>query len=184
MTEVYPIEIRQGMSMDDTYILILAAPKRQLWIPIIIGEHEAQSIIMVQNNIKARRPMTHELMSNVMNEFGIAIDHVSIDHFEEGIFQSTLHLTDGLTEKQVDSRTSDAVTLALLQDCKIYCTNKVIDETGIAPESLMADSLEETTDQQTIEELEQQLKECEENEDYERAAELMERIHKMKGNTK
>lgn len=174
MKRVFPLTIQSGMSQSESYILMLCEPESGVQVPIFIGAHEAQGILLAKETVATRRPMTHELMVHVMNEYGLTLKEVSIDRVIEGIFYATLHTTDGFNEKSFDSRTTDAITLALLFDCPIMMNENVLEETGVKGEPTQPQP-------NSIEDLENELRECEEREDYERAAEIQEMIEKLKG---
>lgn len=185
-TQVYPLQISQTMSMSDAYVLVLDAPDTGKQVPVIIGEPEAQAIVMAIEQRQARRPLTHQLINNIMEQYMLILKQVTIDRFDEGIFYSTLYISDGFTEKRIDSRTSDAIILALMQGCPIMMAQNVLDETSMEPGAL-EDNLPRNKAQlpnpdETLDQLETLLRQCEENEDYEQAAEIMKRINRMKGN--
>ena len=172
------------MSMSDSYILVLNAPERGKHVPVLIGEAEAQAIIMAIEQKEARRPLTHNLLNHILEEYMLTLKKVTIDRFDEGIFYSTLYISDGFSEKRIDSRTSDAVVLAIMQHCDILIDLNVLEETSMDPNAL-TDNLPSQgalPREATVEELEQQLRLCEANEDYEQAAEIMERINQLKNN--
>ena len=182
-TQVFPLQISQAMSARESYILILDVPDRGKHVPVLIGEAEAQAIIMAIEQKQARRPLTHNLINNILNEYLLTLKKVTIDRFDEGIFYSTLFISDGFSEKKIDSRTSDAIVLAIMQQCDILMDTKVLEETSMEPGALN-DNLPPVPgmySEPTVEELEQQLKECEANEDYEQAAEILKRINQLKG---
>lgn len=176
MKRVFPLTIQSGMSQSGSYILMLCEPESGVQVPIFIGAYEAQGILLAKESVKTRRPMTHELMMKVMEEYGLSLKEVSIDRVNEGIFYATLHMTDGFNTRPFDSRSSDAITLALLADCPIMMEESVIEETGVRMEgdSIMVKG------ENTLEELEAELRRCEENEEYERAAEIQQQIEKLK----
>lgn len=176
MKRVFPLTIQSGMSQSGSYILMLCEPESGVQVPIFIGAYEAQGILLAKESVKTRRPMTHELMMKVMEEYGLSLKEVSIDRVNEGIFYATLHITDGFNTRTFDSRSSDAITLALLADCPIMMEESVIEETGVRMEgdSIMVKG------ENTLEELEAELRRCEENEEYERAAEIQQQIEKLK----
>lgn len=185
-TQVYPLQISQTMSMSDAYVLVLDAPDTGKQVPVIIGEPEAQAIVMAIEQRQARRPLTHQLINNIMEQYMLILKQVTIDRFDEGIFYSTLYISDGFTEKRIDSRTSDAIVLALMQGCPIMMAQNVLDETSMEPGAL-EDNLPQNkaklpNPDETLDQLETLLRQCEENEDYEQAAEIMKRIKRMKGN--
>ena len=186
--QVYPMQISQTMSEGGSFILILGASDPVKEVPVLIGESEAQAIIMAVEGQRAKRPLTHNLLSNIMEEYMLSLKQVTIDRFEEGIFYSTLHISDGFTEKHIDSRTSDAVVLALLQKADILMNPSVFEETCMEPGALVnnlpgsAKRGSSGGGSPAIEALEALLRECEENEDYERAQEIMDQIKALKGN--
>lgn len=175
MKRVFPLTIQSGMSQSNSYILMLCEPESGVQVPIFIGGAEAQSLLIAKETVKTRRPMTHELMVKVLNEYGLSLKEVTIDRVNEGIFYATLHMTDGFNDKHFDSRSSDAITLALLCDCPIMMAEEVIEETGVKMEGANINT-------QSMEELEAELQKCEEQEDYERAAEIQKKIEELKRN--
>ena len=175
MKEVVPVQIQQGLSHSDSYILLLEAVEGKVQVPIFIGAYEAQSILLAKEQVATRRPLTHRLMLNMLEQYGMSIKEVTIDRVEEGLFYSTLHVSDGFTMKHFDSRTSDAVTLALLSGCRIMMDEKVLEETGI-----VHNEAQEKQSIPTLERLEAELRRCEEEEDYERAADIQRKIDQIK----
>ena len=173
MKPVVPYTIQSGMSQSGSYILMLLEPTSERQIPIIIGAHEAQGILLAKETVRTRRPMTHELMVRMMEDYGLRLIMVTIDRVLDGVFYATLHISDGFNEKAIDSRTTDAITLALLTDAPIMVDDNVLEETGVAAEGLPSPT-------PTLEALEAELRRCEEAEDYEQAAEIQKRIEEMK----
>ena len=156
---------------------MLCEPEEGMQSPIFIGAQEAQGILLAKEEVRTRRPMTHELMISIMEGYGLSLKEVTIDRVNEGIFYATLHMTDGFNEKRFDSRTTDAITLALLTGSPIMVAENVIEETGVRMES---GEWRVESEEQTMEELEEELKKCEENEEYERAAEIQKQIERIK----
>ena len=173
MKQVVPFTIQSGMSQSGSYVLMLLEPESQMQIPIIIGAHEAQGILLAKETVRTRRPMTHELMAHMMEAYGLTLTQVTIDRVLDGVFYATLHVSDGFNTKQLDSRTTDAITLALLTDAPIRVDDNVLDETGVAT------TPETSSSTPTLEALEAELHRCEEAEDYERAAEIQKQIEKL-----
>lgn len=178
MKQVFPLSIQSGMSQSDSYILMLCEPVSGMQIPIFIGAHEAQGILLAKESVKTRRPMTHELMAKMMDDYGLSIKEVTIDKVMEGIFYATLHTTDGFNEKQFDSRTSDAISLALLCDSPIFVADEVLEETGMKMANVEGGM---PNNEHKLAELEEELRRCEEREEYERAAEIQKNIEELKG---
>ncbi|MFA5417057.1 MAG: bifunctional nuclease family protein [Bacteroidales bacterium] len=120
-----------SQSQTGAYALILGAPGEKRRLPIIIGGAEAQSIAMELEKMKPARPLTHDLFKSFADHFMITVQEVLINKFEEGIFFSVLiceHL--GVTT-EIDSRTSDAVAIALRFGCPIYVDETILEEAGI-----------------------------------------------------
>ena len=176
---VYPTEVLQGFTDKSMYVLMLYDPIDNMKVPVMIGEHEAHMIILEQEQQNVHRPMTHQLIASILDEFGLTLKGVRIDRFEEGVFYARLVISDGFNVKEIDARTSDAVVLAMHLSVNITMSKQVIADTGFKDEDevppLKTDDVDES-----IEELERQLRECEENEEYEKADALMKKIKKMK----
>ena len=179
-TKVYPVEIMEGITESGSCMLMLMEPDSQKFVPIMIGDHEAQAIILAQEQADTKRPMTHQLLRNIMNEYMLELKLVTIDKFEEGIFYATLHLNDGIMEKNIDSRTSDAVTLAIMAGCDIEIEDGVLDETAVEHNSLEKGyQHKEDLQADTLEDLKKRLDEALADEAYELAAELQKKIDSL-----
>lgn len=187
-----------GLSISQTqtgaYALVLSEENGDRRIPIIIGPVEAQSIAIQLEGLHPPRPLTHDLFKNIANAFGIDLVEVVIYKLEEGIFYSELICEQDGNRIAVDSRTSDAVALALRFRCPIYTTEEIIQKAGIVIEVSDRNSADQTNDEgmsegnsynyNTIEELEKMLKDAVKDENYELASELRDEItrRKEKGN--
>lgn len=115
------------------YALILQQVGTNRRVPIIIGFPEAQAIECKLQEIKTPRPLTHDMMMSALNEFGIQLQYVVIKRLPNGVFAADLYLSDGFTNKVVDSRSSDAVALAIRCNAPIYTTEDVIREASFDP---------------------------------------------------
>jgi len=124
-----------GLSYSQTqtgaYALVLAEEEGERRIPIIIGGVEAQSIAIKLEGLTPPRPLTHDLFLNFAKAFDIEITEVVIYKLEEGIFYSELVCKRGAETLHIDSRTSDAVALALRFNCPIYTYDEIMDKAGI-----------------------------------------------------
>ena len=167
-----------GMSGTGSFVLMLAETHGNREVPVVIGPHEAQGLLLAARGVETRRPTTHELMRSTLEAFGLHVTRVSIDKVSEGVFYATLRVSDGFNEVPVDSRATDAVTLAILSNAKIEMAEEVLEEAGVS-------NLQSTTkaDPMGIGELEAQLRRLEETEDYERAAEVLKKIDEIKNNS-
>lgn len=116
------------------YALILAEEDGTRRIPIIVGTSEAQSIAIALEHITPPRPLTHDLFVTFGQAFGIQLREVFIYKFEDGVFYSELLFDDGINQVRIDSRTSDAIAIALRVACDIYTTQQIVSECGVVLE--------------------------------------------------
>ena len=116
------------------YALILAEEDGARRIPIIVGTSEAQSIAIALERITPPRPLTHDLFATFAQAFGVRLCEVFIYKFEDGVFYSELLFEDGIKQIRLDSRTSDAIAIALRVECDIYTTPEIVRECGVVLE--------------------------------------------------
>ncbi len=185
-----------GLSVSQTqsgaYALVLSEENGDRRIPIIIGPVEAQSIAIQLEGLKPPRPLTHDLFKNLAFAFDINISEVVIYKLEEGIFYSELVCTLNEEEEvRIDSRTSDAVALALRFKCPIYTNEDILDKAGIVMDS-EGDNPVEFEDRSSTpgsksefesyneNELKEMLNEAVSNENYERASKIRDELNRRK----
>ena len=170
-----------------TYALVLTEKEGERKMLVIISETEAQLITLEFEGMKPPRPLTHDLVKSLADGYGIQPVEVYIDKFHEGIFTAQITFIDSQGEVRVlDSRTSDAVIVALKNDIPIYTSEKILKDVGIIipntgvyqDENEMDFSSDDELSIFSMKELEEQLSEAEEVEEYERAALIMEEIQK------
>ncbi|SHF40244.1 hypothetical protein SAMN05444274_10589 [Mariniphaga anaerophila] len=188
-----------GLSVSQTqsgaYALVLSEESGERRIPIIIGPVEAQAIAIQLEGLKPPRPLTHDLIKNIALAFNIVLLEVVIYKLEEGIFYSELLCEMDGREVKIDSRTSDAVALALRFKCPIYTTEEILNKAGIVLEGEEGKQESTTTSEEetggsvtspfaryTLQELEEILNEAVQNEDYEKASTLRDEINNRKKN--
>lgn len=185
-----------GLSVSQTqsgaYALVLAEENGDRRIPIIIGPVEAQAIAIQLEGLKPPRPLTHDLFKNLAISFDINITEVIIYKLEEGIFYSELVCELGSQETRIDSRTSDAVALALRFKCPIYTTEEILNKAGIVldPEGSSLSFEEGQTESRkmsesefenyNVSELTRMMNEAINNENYERASRIRDEINRRK----
>ena len=170
------------------YALILKEVNGNRRLPIIIGAAEAQSIALEMEGIKPPRPLTHDLMKNIITAFGGELSEITIDELREGTFYAKLSIDSQL----IDSRPSDAIALAVRYGAQIYVATSVMDEAAFVPEEEDDDQTppenqqkekkskgEPTSKMSKLELLHQQLKEAIEKENYEKAAAIRDEIRKL-----
>ena len=184
------LDIALSGSSSGAYALVLGEVKGKRKLPIVIGGAEAQSIAIEMENMRPSRPLTHDLFQNTLSVFGMEVTEVVIHKMSEGIFYAQLVVSDGIREERIDSRSSDAVAIAVRFGCPIRCSAQVMEAAGVeldatdqdAPEeSPQAVSQEEMDDAPSLEDLKRQLTEAIATENYERASELKKQIDGLGG---
>lgn len=181
-----------GLSYSQTqsgaYALILTEEEGERRIPIIIGGVEAQSIAIKLEGLTPPRPLTHDLFLSFAQAFGIVLLEVVLYKLEEGIFYSELVCQKGNDEVvRLDSRTSDAVALALRFNCPISTYEEIINKAGIIidfdnieePKQTKRKGKRKSSDygSYTTTELQQMLQKAIEKEDYEKASQIRDEIN-------
>jgi bifunctional DNase/RNase len=184
--------ISYSQTQSGAYALILIEENGDRRIPIIIGGFEAQAIVIKLENLDPPRPLTHDLFKKFADEFNISVIEVMIYKLEEGVFFSKLVCNNGEKEYSIDSRTSDAVALALRFGCPIYITEEILNKAGITvnPTDSEISSVNEVEsffepdktkyDTYSDEELYKMIDEAIKTEDYERAASVRDEIEKRR----
>lgn len=163
------------------YALILNEVNGNRTLPIIIGMTEAQAIALELRGITPPRPLTHTLFASVLDALGVRLLRVLIYKAEKGIFYAYLYLRTDEMILRVDSRTSDAVVLALHMGVPIYIYEDVLDTVCLPPrnnEQMEGDG--KLTQEQSVEALQEALQKAIETEDYEHAAQLRDQINQLK----
>ena len=188
--------ISYSQTQNGAYALILSELEGQRKLPIVIGAFEAQSIaIALEKEIKPLRPLTHDLFKNFSDHFNINLVEVIIYNLVEGIFFAKLICEQEGKEVEIDSRTSDAIALAVRFECPIYTFEFVLSSAGIILDDDDAEDLEEInseinleeitknpTERMSLKELKKHLKKSIDNEDYEAASRFRDEINKRKEN--
>lgn len=190
--------ISYSQIQSGAYALILAQVDGPHRIPVVIGAAEAQSIALRMESITPARPMTHDLFVSFAHAFGVKLCEVFIYKFEDGIFSSELTFTDGDRQVRIDSRTSDAIAIAMRTNAPIYTTCEILDETGFIMDEQISDHESDDCDDDcdnndssdynneprlenyTIEELERTLNKLIDSEAYEEAAKVSEILKRKK----
>jgi len=186
-------------SQTSAYALILAESNGLRRLPIIIGISEAQAIAIELEKMKAVRPLTHDLFKSFASSFNVFLKEVVINKFEEGIFHAQMTFTDGIEEKNLDARTSDAVAIALRFDAPIFTYEEILEVAGIildnddkgplSDENIKEDKKDDKDDynegkqytdysQFTLKELDEMLSKAIEDEAFERASHIRDEIQK------
>jgi len=189
------------------YAIILKEISGNRRIPIIIGQYEAQSIALELEGIKPPRPLTHDLLKEVIDTFGYSVNYITINELRDSTFYAKIKF-DSSSIEEMDARPSDAIAIALKFSAPIYVNSDIMDEVGFIPEfdeqilpkddfgegdsasesDLSTDPYSEkpgetsknlTNQEKKIIQLKSELDEALTKEDYEKAASLRDEIKKM-----
>ena len=187
--------ISYSQTQNGAYALILSEIEGERKLPIIIGTNEAQSIaIAIEKEIKPPRPLTHDLFKNFCIRFDIKIKQVIIHKLVDGVFYSSVICERDGVEEVIDSRSSDAIALAIRFEAPIYTYENILEKAGVIIKvekevddksllkELFADENSEIENsnltEKTVKELEELLKIAVKNENYESAAKIRDEITK------
>lgn len=202
--------LHQTPSGTGAYALILREVNGTRNLPIIIGAFEAQAIAMELEGIKPPRPLTHDLTKNIIEALGASLVEIIIDELRDNTFYAKLILDISSMSQEIDARPSDAIALSVRFKCPIYASETVMREASfeIEPEeyskfSKLNEEEEEETDEEEdfppkpkhkpekqsfyrnkesrIAQLQAQLKEAIEKEEYEKAAKIRDELKKLTG---
>lgn len=182
-------------SSGGAYALILSETEGNRRLPIIIGTFEAQAIALELESIKPPRPMTHDLLKSIVENFNSQVDKVVINDLNEGTFFAQIHCIGAESnEFHIDARPSDAIALAIRFGASIFVNTTVLDEAGIETDTTSVESTSKgkgrrkkgeqepgRTEMTKMEELEKELQTAIETENYEKAAKIRDKIQKLKG---
>ncbi len=194
--ELEIVALSHSITQTHSYAVVLGEVNGLRRLPIVIGGFEAQAIAVALEKMQPSRPLTHDLMKNFMNAFAINLHEIIICDLQEGIFYSKLVCSGENDTVEIDSRTSDAIALAVRFGCPIYTYENILESAGI----MMEDTASGTTSKKkkgkqevmveedgptgnedlktmTIEELNNLLNEVLDNEDYIRAIAIRDEIN-------
>ncbi len=179
--ELEIVALSHSITQTHSYAVVLGEVNGLRRLPIVIGGFEAQAIAVALERMQPSRPLTHDLMKNFMLAFNVDLHEIVINDLQEGIFYSKLLCSSENDTVEIDSRTSDALALAVRFGCPIYTYEHILESAGI----LMEDDDEKKTKEEvtvtggnegnadlkslTTEELQVLLNEVLEQEDYMRA---------------
>ncbi|HMO63088.1 MAG TPA: bifunctional nuclease family protein [Ferruginibacter sp.] len=187
--ELEIVALSHSITQTHSYAVVLGEINGLRRLPIVIGGFEAQAIAVALERMSPSRPLTHDLMKNFMMAFNVDLHEVVISDLQEGIFYSKLVCSSENDTVEIDSRTSDALALAVRFGCPIYTYENILESAGILMENdekkkATAATAPITTEQgskddlksMTLQELNSLLTEVLEQEDYIRAIAIRDEI--------
>ena len=132
--ELEIVALSHSITQTHSYAVVLGEINGLRRLPIVIGGFEAQAIAVALERMSPSRPLTHDLMKNFMMAFNVELHEVVINDLQEGIFYSKLVCSSANDTVEIDSRTSDALALAVRFGCPIYTYDTILDQAGILME--------------------------------------------------
>ncbi|MBN9297170.1 MAG: bifunctional nuclease family protein [Filimonas sp.] len=193
--ELEIVALSHSITQTHSYAVVLGEINGLRRLPIVIGGFEAQAIAVALERMQPSRPLTHDLMKNFMNAFNVELMEIVINDLQEGIFYSKLVCISEHDTVEIDSRTSDALALAVRFGCPIYTYDHILESAGILMEdsgkkkktdisveepATVSSGTREDLSNMGLEELQTLLNEVLEQEDYIRAIAIRDEINKRK----
>jgi bifunctional DNase/RNase len=189
--ELEIVALSHSITQTHSYAVVLGEIKGLRRLPIVIGGFEAQAIAVALERMTPSRPLTHDLMKNFMLAFNVELHEIVINDLQEGIFYAKLVCSSANDTVEIDSRTSDALALAVRFGCPIYTYDNILDHAGVLMEDDQKKSGGGITSESgskddlhsmNLEELHKLLNEVLEHEDYIKAIAIRDEI-KSRGGT-
>jgi len=192
--EVKVLGLSYSQSQSGSYVVVLSEKKGKRKLPIVIKPSDAQQIALKIEGVKSPRPLTHDLFKSLTDSYQIDIQEVYIYAILEGIFYTKLITSNGIEESEIDCTAGDGIALSIVYGCPLFASKEVLDLSGVYINddgSAMNNSdiddiddyeeVEETPKRVvSIEDLEHMIEDAIRNEEYEIAAEIRDRIEKLK----
>ena len=195
--ELEIVALSHSISQSHSYAVVLGEVNGLRRLPIIIGGFEAQAIAVALERMNPSRPLTHDLFANFMSTYNIELSEVLIYKLEEGIFYAKLICLQDGAETEIDSRTSDALALAVRAGCNIYTYEDILDTAGLALDqgdesstgktgkalagaNAIKSENEKSLESMNLDDLNEMLQQALEQEDYVRAIPIRDEINKRK----
>ena len=132
--ELEIVALSHSITQTHSYAVVLGEINGLRRLPIVIGGFEAQAIAVALERMNPSRPLTHDLMKNFMMAFNVELHEIVINDLQEGIFYSKLVCSSANDTVEIDSRTSDALALAVRFGCPIYTYDNILDQAGVLME--------------------------------------------------
>lgn len=194
--ELEIVALSHSVTQSHSYAVVLGEVNGVRKLPIVIGGFEAQAIAVALENMQPTRPLTHDLMKNMMSAFQVQLVEVLIHRIHEGIFYAKLICQSATEIIEIDSRTSDALALAVRFDAPIFTFESILDSAGLQMDDTTPKAVGTDEDKKSktkvsatpkndlaalsVTELQNMLEEVLEQEDYIRAAQIRDEINTRK----
>ena len=192
--EVKLLGLSYSQSQSGSYVVVLSEKKGRRKLPIVIKSSDAQQIALKIEGVKSPRPLTHDLFKSINDSYGIDIQEVYIYAILEGIFYTKLVTSNGIEEVEIECTAGDGIAISIVFDCPLYVSKEVLDISGVNVSddgnninNLEIEDIDDYIEEEeiskrvvSIEDLEHMIEDAIGNEEYEIAAEIRDRIEKLK----
>ena len=192
--ELEIVALSHSLAQSQNYAVVLGEMGGSRRLPIVIGGFEAQAIAVAMEGMQASRPMTHDLFRNTIDTLNVELQEVIISNLVDGIFYANLVFIQNGKTIEIDSRSSDALALAVRFDCPVYTYEFILEQAGIVLEEETEREMEEAKNRRqeqqksrsledlSLEELERKLDEVLQAENYEQAAKIRDEMNRRGSN--
>lgn len=186
------VALSHSVTQSHNYAVVLGERRGQRRLPIVIGSFEAQAIAVAMERMVPNRPLTHDLFKNALDTFNVELREVVINNLLDGIFYARLVCVKNGEVFEIDSRTSDAIAMAVRFDCPIFTYDFILEAAGVVLEDQEEEGMESSGEQRpasapqvidvsaletySAEALHSRLQEVLEAEDYETAAKIRDEL--------
>ena len=183
------VALSHSMTQSHNYAVVLGERRGQRRLPIVIGSFEAQAIAVAMERMIPNRPLTHDLFKSTLDTFGVQLKEVVINNLLDGIFYARLVCTNKMGElSEIDSRTSDAIAMAVRFECPIFTYDFILETAGVimedgegglggtVPATAYVDN--DALETYPADMLQRRLQEVLEAEDYETAAKIRDELRR------
>ncbi len=192
--ELYIVTLTHSVTQSSNYAVVMGEVDGNRRLPIVIGGFEAQAIAVAMEGMTPTRPLTHDLLKNILDTFEIEVTEILINNLIEGVFHARIVCMQHGREFEIDSRTSDAIAMAVRYGCPIFTYEFILDAAGVRIEEPQpGESEEEEATEESkpkrrrrgyteysIDDLTAMLDKVIGEEDYEKAAKIRDEINRRK----
>ena len=189
--ELYIVTLTHSVTQSSNYAVVMGEVDGNRRLPIVIGGFEAQAIAVAMEGMVPSRPLTHDLLKNTLDTFEIEVTEILINNLVEGVFHARIVCMQHGREFEIDSRTSDAIAMAVRYGCPIFTYDFILDAAGVRIEDPQPGESEEVKEEKprrrrrgyaeySLDDLTAMLDKVIGEEDYEKAAKIRDEINRRK----
>ncbi|MEO5907271.1 MAG: bifunctional nuclease domain-containing protein [Saprospiraceae bacterium] len=189
--ELYIVTLTHSVTQSSNYAVVMGEVDGNRRLPIVIGGFEAQAIAVAMEGMVPSRPLTHDLLKNTLDTFEIEVTEILINNLVEGVFHARIVCMQHGREFEIDSRTSDAIAMAVRYGCPIFTYDFILDAAGVRIEDPQPGESEEVKEEKpkrrrrgyaeySLDDLSAMLDKVIGEEDYEKAAKIRDEINRRK----